>query len=206
MTASIAKSRRPAPKARKRSAPSMTRDDLSFTARVANEAYPDFPSLVNWSPPEVPAQENQWNIERNLGLAMTGELAALANACEIEAFNAIAHAFTSNGWRPGAPGPECGFSEGVAALAILGLRHLARGGRPFDKENPKPAIYWTGKRILEKQMKKASSACAALWPLEDGRTQGMTMALFEAGLIGNEIYMKTFADLREIGSKRERAY
>lgn len=205
MKTTIQKSPRPLPKSKKRATLSMTRDDLSFTARAAHEGYPEFPYLVNWAPPDVPDQEDQWNIGRDIGLAMTGELAALANACEVEAFNAIAHAFTSKDWRTDGAGPECGFSEGVAALAMLGLRHLARGGRPFDMENPKRAIYWTGKRILEKQLKKASSACAALWPLEDGRTQGMTMALFEAGLIDDEIYMKTFADLREIGSKRERA-
>lgn len=114
-------------------APKMSRDDLSFTSRYRDPEYPDHPRICNWSPLVVPDQINQWGIGRNLGLKMMDELAKLASVSEQEAFDAIRFAFNCPDWRP-SNGTEFGFSEGVAALAMIGLRHIAQGGEPFDLE------------------------------------------------------------------------
>jgi hypothetical protein len=203
----IPKSPRPVTKrkncrARKTDRQAKSRDDLSFTARVHREDFPDHPLLNNWLPVSVPTQENQWNIGRDIGLKMINELADLASDNEVDAFDAIQFAFNSPTWKVGGHGVETGFSEGIAALAILGLRHLALGGLPFDPESPKPAIYWTAKRIIEKQTKEVKKTTGPLRDLYDGRAQGMIMALCSVGLIDNETYMKCFDDLAELTDKR----
>jgi hypothetical protein len=111
----------------------MTRDDLSFTRRVPNPSHPEHPSIVNWLPERVPSQINQWNIEARQGEAMVAELHQLRQASEVEAFDAIWCALGCTGWRPGG-GAEHGFSHGIAALAILGMRAIAAGALPFVKE------------------------------------------------------------------------
>ncbi|EPM73245.1 hypothetical protein A584_01806 [Pseudomonas syringae pv. theae ICMP 3923] len=179
-----------------------SRDSLSFTAREHREDFPDCPALINWLPVSVPLQINQWNIGVDIGLKMIDELAELASESEVEAFNAIKFAFNSPNWKVGGHGVEMGFSEGIAALAMLGLRHLALGGRPFDPEKPKPAIYWTAQRVIDKQKREVKKTSGALQALHDGRTQGMAMALLQMGLIDGEAYDKTFADLDELTKPR----
>lgn len=58
---------------------SMTRDHLSFTARIPRGDGLDCPLLSNWSPVEVPYQQGQWSIGHVLGAKMIDELACLAD-------------------------------------------------------------------------------------------------------------------------------
>ena len=74
---------------RKSVRPSMTRDNLSFTAGVPRADGLDCPLLSNWSPVEVPYQQGQWSIGHALGAKMIDELACLADVDEQEAFDAI---------------------------------------------------------------------------------------------------------------------
>ncbi|MDI2594085.1 hypothetical protein POF45_22020 [Pseudomonas sp. 681] len=189
----VPRSKRPLPKSKRAPEPSMTRDDLSFTARIHNEIDPQYPRLVNWAPVEIPHQKDQWNIGRDMGLKMMDELARLADVDEPEAFNAIRFAPDSRNW-VGERGTESGFSEGIAALAIVGLRYLARGAQSFDPENPQPSVYWTAKRLLDSQIEDASSAPPALVALKDGRAQGCAAALLNVGLIDQETYSTGFID------------
>ncbi|WP_213876137.1 hypothetical protein [Pseudomonas sp. dw_358] len=118
---------------RKAKMPTMDRDDLSFTGRVPDPEYPKHPRIVNWLPPRVPLQINQWNVEKRIGAAMIAELMALQAADEQECFDAIWCALASPNWQPGY-GAEHGFSQGIAGLAILGMRAIAAGAAPFVEE------------------------------------------------------------------------
>ena len=113
--------------------PKKTRADLSFTALQPSPEgkHPDF---INWCPPVIPMQQDQWNKGRDLGLSLMTEIAALALDDEEHAFNAMRFAFNEHTWRTGGHGVESGFAEGVAALAVVGLRYMARGAAPFDSE------------------------------------------------------------------------
>ena len=117
----------------------MTRDNLSFTARVPRANGLDCPLLSNWSPVEVPYQQGQWSIGHALGAKMIDEIACLADVDEQEAFDAIART-----WKTGGHGVEMGFSDGISALAIIGLRFLSKGACPFDPEEEQKSRYRTG--------------------------------------------------------------
>lgn len=109
-----------------------TRDDLSFTKRVARDDFHELPpTLCNWAPPPEPHQRGAWGRGLEIGRAMVSELAELAKHDETEVFNAIRFALTSPTWRPGW-GAEMGFSNEVARLAVVGLRHLAAGSVAFE--------------------------------------------------------------------------
>lgn len=65
-------------------------------------------------------------------------------------------------WRTGGHGVEMGFSDGISALAIIGLRYLSKGACPFDPEEEQKSRYWTGERLVEDAVvkyKKASGTC-----------------------------------------------
>ena len=104
---------------RKSGKASMTRYNLSFTARVPRAYGLDCPLLSNWSPVEVPYQQGQWSIGHALGAKMIDELACLADVDEQEAFDAIRFATIARTWRTGGHGVEMGFSDGISALAII---------------------------------------------------------------------------------------
>ncbi|MCY1533946.1 hypothetical protein D9M68_693000 [compost metagenome] len=89
----------------------------------------------------------------------------------------------------------------IASLVILGLRYMSMGGMPFDCEKPKGEIYWTAKRLIDKQTKEMKKASGHLRDLHDGRAQGMIMAFFNVGLIDNDTYMQSFRRLEEISNQ-----
>ncbi len=203
----IPKSPRPVTKrnvssARKAERQAKSRDSLSFTARVPRKEFPDLPLLINWLPVSVPYQTNQWNKGRDLGLKMVHEVIDLAADDEEEAFHAMHCAFNERTWKVGGSGVEYGFSEGVAALAVVGLRYLATGAKPFDSDAPKDPVYWTAQRLIEKNLEETRAQSEALFELYSGRAQGALAAFFNVGLIDNETYMKGFADLALLTEKR----
>lgn len=150
----VAQRAKRAPKAAASKIASMTRDDLSFTARIPRKEFPDLPMLENWAPLVVPRQINQWDIGVELGHKMVDEVEKLASLNEEGAYNAIRFAFSSQNWQPGR-GTEMGFSEGIAKLAMVGLRHLADGGKPYDPANPKTAqTELTSSSSVKKQVAK----------------------------------------------------
>ncbi|MDH0304720.1 MULTISPECIES: hypothetical protein [unclassified Pseudomonas] len=109
-----------------------TRDDLSFTKRIPRDDFPEFPPIIcNWAPPPELNVNGAWNRGFDLGRAMVSELADLARQDETEAYDAVRFALNSTTWRPGW-GAEMGFSDEIARLAVLGLRHLAAGGAAFE--------------------------------------------------------------------------
>lgn len=52
----------------------MTRDGLSFTARIPRKEFADLPMLENWAPLVVPRQINQRDIGVELGHKMVDEV------------------------------------------------------------------------------------------------------------------------------------
>jgi hypothetical protein len=104
----------------------LDRDDLSFTARD------DKDRLTGWS---VPHDKNGfWHEGIKIGLQHFAEVAELAQTSEYETFVAITYAMNNPGWKPFGWGIEEGFSEGLAAAAIVGLRALRAGAAPYDHE------------------------------------------------------------------------
>lgn len=103
-----------------------SRDDLSFTQRDGEGR------LINWS---VPHDKNgNWSAGVEIGLQHFSEVAELAQLSEYEAFSAIEHALNTYGWQQGGWGIEMGFTEALAAAAIVGLRALRSGAEPYDRE------------------------------------------------------------------------
>lgn len=189
---------------RKSVKPSMTRDNLSFTARVPRADGLDCPLLSNWSPVEVPYQQGQWSIGHALGAKMIHELACLADVDEQEAFDAIRFATIARTWRTGGHGVEMGFSDGISALAIIGLRYLSKGACPFDPEEEQKSRYWTGERLVGDAVVKYKKASGTLRVLYQGMAEGTISALFNVGLIDCGTYEKGFAEIKGIEQARTR--
>lgn len=185
-------------------APSISRDDLSYTARTPCADHPEHPRLSNWAPVEVPCQKNQWNIGHAIGIKMIDELASLADVQEQEAFDAISCAVNAPTWRNGGHGVESGFSDGIAALAIIGLRYLSKGACPFDPEEEQKSRYWTGERLVEDAVVKYKKASGALRVLYQGRAEGTISALFNVGQIDCGTYEKSFSEIKGVEQARAR--
>ena len=183
---------------------SMTRDNLSFTARVPRANGLDCPLLSNWSPVEVPYQQGQWSIGHALGAKMIDELACLADVDEQEAFDAIRFATIARTWRTGGHGVEMGFSDGISALAIIGLRYLSKGACPFDPEDKQKSRYWTGERLVEDAVVKYKKASGTLRVLYQGRAEGTISALFNVGQIDCGKYEKSFSEIKGVEQARAR--
>ncbi|CAG9270274.1 hypothetical protein BCEP4_60128 [Burkholderia cepacia] len=105
-----------------------TRGDLSFTA---TEDRPCISS--NWNVPHD--MNGYWSDGIRIGKRYFAEVAELAAKDEREAFYAVLcaimegewnHAHGGHGW-----GIEHGFSESLAAAAILGLRTMRNGATPY---------------------------------------------------------------------------
>jgi hypothetical protein len=106
--------------------PILNREDLSFTSRDDK----DF--LLGW---DVPHDKNGcWHEGIEIGLQHFAEVAELAHASEYQAFIAIQCAMNNPGWKTTGWGIEIGFSKGIAAAAIVGLRALQAGAAPYDHE------------------------------------------------------------------------
>ena len=189
---------------RKSAKPSMSRDHLSFTARVPRADGLDYPLLSNWSPVEVPYQHGQWSIGHALGAKMIDELACLADVDEQEAFDAIRFATIARTWKTGGHGVEMGFSDGISALAIIGLRYLSKGACPFDPEEEQKSRYWTGERLVEDAVVKYKKASGALRVLYQGRAEGTISALFNVGQIDCGTYEKSFSEIKGVEQARAR--
>lgn len=98
----------------------LSRDDLSFTQRD------EFGRMVNW-PRNNPGVAADWD----KGIAFfESEIAELASHDETEAFHAIQFAITGMAERVTCL--EVGFSEQVAAAAVLGLRAIRSGAYRFE--------------------------------------------------------------------------
>ena len=103
-----------------------TREDLSFTCRAESGC------LVNW---EVPHDPNaKWGNGRLIGRRMFEEVEALALTNELDSFHAMVFAMNNPNWCNRGAGIETGFSEAMAAAAILGIRMLLAGADRFDFE------------------------------------------------------------------------
>ena len=189
---------------RKSGKASMTRYNLSFTARVPRAYGLDCPLLSNWSPVEVPYQQGQWSIGHALGAKMIDELACLADVDEQEAFDAMRFATIARTWRTGGHGVEMGFSDGISALAIIGLRYLSKGACPFDPEEEQKSRYWTGERLVEDAVVKYKKASGTLRVLYQGRAEGTISALFNVGLIDCGTYEKSFTEIKGVEQARAR--
>lgn len=186
---------KPARKKKASAAPSMTRDDLSFTARIPCADASEPPRISNWAPAEVPYQKDQWSIGHAIGAKMIDELASLADVDEQEAFDAIRFAANAPTWRNCGHGVESGFSDGVAALAMIGLRYLSKGARPFDPKGEQASRYWTGERLVNDAVEKFEESSGPLRALFCGRAQGVIATTFNLGLIDWEFYNKSYARL-----------
>lgn len=103
-----------------------SRDDLSFTRRDENGG------MQNWSVPHD--QAACWHNGKQIGAHLFTEVEALAANDEDEAFDAICFAMNNPGWQPFGWGIETGFSESLAAAAIIGLRAIREGVVRYDFE------------------------------------------------------------------------
>lgn len=178
-----------------------SRFDLSFTARVpyGNSEPPRF---THWLPPVVPDQIDQWNKGRDLGLKMMDEIAELALDNEEEAFHAMRFACNERNWRVGGWGVEDGFAEGIAALAVVGLRYLARGAEPFDSEKPQKNANWTAQELIAEELAEVATAPAALLKLREIRALSTIAAFLNVGLIDAETYATANHQLADLVEKR----
>lgn len=123
------------------------RDDLSFTHRDNEEA------MMNWVVPHDP--HAYWEPSIKIGHILFDEVEQLAAADELEAFYAIVTAISiSPGWSTHGSGIETGFSEALAALAILGMRSLRAGADRYDFKAERERIWWgTGKAAKARKRK-----------------------------------------------------
>ncbi|MDZ4254850.1 MAG: hypothetical protein U1A72_19945 [Sulfuritalea sp.] len=118
------------------------RDDLSFTWR--NEGG----RLINWNVPHDP--RGKWDDGRRVGRQLFGEVESIAGLDELEAFRAISFAMNNPGWRPTGWGIEIGFTEALAAAAIIGLRVIRDGADRYDFEGE-------AKKELQAELAEANS-------------------------------------------------
>ncbi|WP_421862510.1 hypothetical protein [Marinobacter adhaerens] len=100
------------------------REDLSFTGWIFRD---EFQVMDNWLPARLPPQVGQWALEYMTGKSMLEEVMALQGIDEAAAFEAMKFAASSPNWQTGGSGVESGFFDSIAALAIVGMRALARG-------------------------------------------------------------------------------
>lgn len=103
-----------------------SRTDLSFTNFESGG------NACNWSVPHD--NEAYWHNDIKMGEYLFAEVAKLAENNELEAFDAISFAMNNPGWKTNGWGIEKGFSMGLAAAAIIGLRFLRQGAENFDYE------------------------------------------------------------------------
>lgn len=107
------------------------REDLSFTGWIYQN---EFQVMNNWLPARLPRQIGQWEREYMTGRAMAEEVMALQAEDEAAAFEAIKFAVSSPGWRSDGSGTESGFADSIAALAVVGMRSLAKGSRFYTHD------------------------------------------------------------------------
>lgn len=93
-------------------------------------------------------------------------------------------------------------TDELVGLAILGLRHLAMGGKAFDRENAKGEIYWTAQRLVNGEIEKAKKASGRLRDHHKGRAGGMLSAFLQAGMIDNDFYMRSYKAMDEQGGSK----
>lgn len=128
-----------------------TRCDLSFTATSDN---PGINS--NWYVAHDP--NGYWGDTVPIGRRYFSEVAGLAAKDELEAFYAVLCAITAPGWNHTSAGAgygiEHGFSERLAAAAIIGLRAMRNGVSPYVPEVTQPAKH------RDKASRKSSKATA----------------------------------------------
>jgi hypothetical protein len=108
-----------------------TRRDLSFTATS------DDPGIKsNWYVEHD--SSGYWGDTVLRGRRYFSEIAELASKDELEAFHAMLFAITAPGWNHTdvgiGYGIEHGFSERLAAAAIIGLRAMRDGMSPYAPE------------------------------------------------------------------------
>lgn len=183
----------------------VSRFDLSFTALIHREDYPKHPLLNNWLPIRVPRQINQWSIGYDLGEKMANELIELHGENEEESFHAIQFAFNSPTWKVCGHGEESGFSAGIAALAIVGMRYLQRGASPYEKAKPAKHKPWTAKELIAKSLRAAKKQTGALFDLYVSRAEGEVSALFNVGLIDEETYTAAYNELNKLRDSHRKA-
>ena len=93
--------------------------------------------------------------------------------------------------------------EQLAELALMGLRYRALGASRIDFSNPSRLdVYWTGRRMIEKEVKAAvrvgNAGRTAASLRQSGVASGYICALFNVGLIDNEFYMAEYQKLLSI--------
>lgn len=177
----------------------MTRDDLSFTGRIAPSGH----LLCNWMPSEVPRQINQWNIARHLGLNMIDEIVALHRDSEEDAHSAISCALISENWRTGGFGTETGFAEGVANLAVVGMRYLQRGATPCVEPSVEGCRVWTAQELIARGWQDAKKQKGVLFDVYAARQQGSIATLFNLGLIDWDAYNNAYQEINDLIGKRK---
>ena len=126
-----------------------SRDDLPFTAHAANG------ELEPWQPKRHPRCHDS-GVQS--GLDAVAALGRLAEVDEYEAYIATVDALLSPSF--GRLGEELGLVEGLAGLAMVGLRAQAeRGALPFDPRfdahEVKHCTLLLRAELMEQQLKKA---------------------------------------------------
>ncbi|MBB4865454.1 hypothetical protein HNP46_004348 [Pseudomonas nitritireducens] len=106
------------------------RRELSFVSTWIDGSYRRF---NNWSPERAGVKSDQRDGDFEYGLSLIRELQMLQKGNEQEAFCAIKFALNSRNWKPGHD-VEDGFADGIASLAIVGMRALVAGAAPFDPD------------------------------------------------------------------------
>jgi hypothetical protein len=109
-------------------------DELSFVARDREGARCDWQPARDASSPEA-------GLRRGL-VYVQYEIAQLARADEYDAYTALTQALTAATW-DGQRAEEVGFADGVARLALIGLRALASPRKlPFDTQFDPRQAQW----------------------------------------------------------------
>lgn len=109
-----------------------SRMDLSFTATS------DAPGIVsNWNVPHNDG--SYWGDTVPIGRRYFSEIGELAAVNERDSFYAILTAINSPEWNHAEGGCgfgiEHGFSEDLAAAAVIGLRAMREGAKHYDYQN-----------------------------------------------------------------------
>lgn len=105
--------------------------ELSFVSTYEDGPYKRFNF---WNPARTEPKVDQWNIDFAHGLTLVRELQMLQKGNEHEAFLVIRSAFSSPTWKVCGHVVEDGFANGIAALAMVGMRALRDGAQPFDPD------------------------------------------------------------------------